>query len=67
VNEKQQLIAEMLEMQKQFSAYAKDHGLTPEELWAGEEGHPLEGYRERFWEKAERVIELAHEQRQSKP
>ena len=66
MNEKQKLIAEMLEMQKHFIKYEHEHGVTPEEYWAAEEGHPLENYRDRFMEKAKKVIDLAHEQKQSK-
>lgn len=67
VNEKQKLISEMLEMQRQFMKYEHEHGVTAEEYWAGEEGHQLANYRDRFMEKARKVVELAHEEKQSKP
>ena len=67
MSEKQKLISEMIEMQKQFIKYEHEHGVSPEEYWAADEGHPLENYRERFLEKAKRVVDLAHEQKESKP
>lgn len=66
MSDKRVLIEKMLEMQKQFIEYEQTHGVEPEEYWAGQEGHPLHQYREKYMEMAREVIDLAHEEKGSR-
>ncbi|MCY3769607.1 MAG: hypothetical protein OXG56_09620 [Gammaproteobacteria bacterium] len=65
MGEKQILIAEMLEMQRKFIEHEREHGLDQEEYWLDNEGHPLYNYRKIYTEKANRLVELAHEDKGS--
>ncbi len=65
MGEKQKLIAEMLEMQRRFIEHERRHGVDQEEYWLGNEDHPLYNYREIYAEKANRLVELAHEDKGS--
>ncbi len=60
VKEKQDLINEMLEMQKQFIEYEHQNGVTGKDYWASTEGL-LANYRQEYMDKANRVVDLAHE------
>ncbi len=57
---KQEMIKEMLEMQKMFMEYEHENGVKPVEYYAAEEGHPLHGYAERYRDLAMKVMEIAH-------
>ena len=58
--EKSELIQQMLEMQKQFIALEHEKGITGKDYWASEEGL-LKGYRQKYMDMANRVIDIAHE------
>jgi len=60
IKEKQGLIDQMLDMQRQFVEYEHANGLTGKDYWASEEGL-LAGYRQKYEEMANRVVDLAHE------
>ncbi len=66
MNEKQDIIRQMLEMQKKFIDYEHDNGVNPEEYFNPTDGHALEGYRQQYQALANRLIELAHEEKGSK-
>jgi hypothetical protein len=66
MNEKQQLIKDMLEMQKNFIAQEHATGIGSEEYYNPKEGTTLEGYQAKYNEMANRLIELAHEEKGSK-
>ena len=66
MSEKRKMIEEMLEMQRQFIDYEQTHGVDPVEYWAGEEGSPLYGYKDKYAELANKVLDMAHEEKGSR-
>jgi len=66
MSEKAKLIAEMIEMQKTFTAYEQKNGVDSSEIYAAEEGHPLFGYAAKYEELANKVDAMAHEDKGSK-
>ena len=66
MSEKRKLIEQMLQMQKEFIAFEQDHGVEPEDYWAGQEGHPLYQYRDRYMDMARKVVDLAHDEKGSR-
>jgi hypothetical protein len=60
IEEKKDLIEQMLEMQRQFIEYEHANGITGKDYWASEDGL-LADYREKYRDMAMRVVELAHE------
>lgn len=65
MSEKQELIKQMLEMQKKFMEYEHANGVDPQDYFVAPEGHPLHNYRQDYAEKALRVMEIAHGERGS--
>ena len=65
MSEKAKLNAEMLEMQKMFQDYESKNGVDASEYFAAEEGHPLFGYADKYQELANKVDEMAHEDKGS--
>jgi hypothetical protein len=59
---KQEMIKEMLEMQKKFSAYEQANGVDPEEYFTPKSGSEFDGYRAKYQELANKVIDIAHEE-----
>ncbi|MCB1784727.1 MAG: hypothetical protein H6953_06195 [Chromatiaceae bacterium] len=57
--EKATLIAEMLEMQKQFIDIEHKNGISGKDYYYSQEGL-LKDYREVYMQKAMRVVELSH-------
>ncbi len=66
MGEKQKLIAELLEMQRRFIEHERRHGLDQEGYWIGDQDHPLYNYQAVYTEKANRLVELAHEDKGSR-
>ncbi|MEA3292430.1 MAG: hypothetical protein U9Q71_09055 [Pseudomonadota bacterium] len=64
MSEKQELIDQMMEMQKKFIAYEHKNGVSPEEYFT-ETGGELDGYREKYMELTEKLIDMAHEEKGS--
>ena len=60
IEEKQNLINQMLEMQKQFIDYEHENGLSGTAYWASQDGL-LVDYRQKYMDMANRVVDLAHE------
>jgi hypothetical protein len=58
--EKAKLIAEMLELQKQFIDIEHENGISGKEYYYSQDGL-LKDYREVYSEKAMRVVELSHQ------
>jgi hypothetical protein len=58
--EKNSLIAEMLELQKQFIDREHDGGISGKDYYYSQEGL-LKDYRQKYMEKAMRVVELSHQ------
>jgi hypothetical protein len=65
MSEKQELIKEMLEMQKKFIAYEHQHGVSQEEYFVAGEGHELHNYRQRYNELAIKLVDMAHAEKGS--
>ena len=65
MSDKQELIKEMLEMQKHFIAYEHEHGVSQQEYFAAAEGHELHNYRQRYNELAMKLVDMAHEDKGS--
>lgn len=57
--EKSALIAEMLEMQKQFIDIEHQNGISGKDYYYSQDGL-LKDYREIYMQKAMRVVELSH-------
>ena len=62
MSSKQELIKEMLEMQKKFTAYEQANGVDPKDYFSPESGHELDGYRQKYMEMAMKVVDMAHEE-----
>jgi hypothetical protein len=62
MSSKQELIKEMLEMQKKFTAYEQANGVDPQEYFTPEAGSELDGYRQKYMEIAMKVVDMAHEE-----
>ena len=58
--EKEKLIAEMLELQSKFIEREHNGGISGKDYWASDE-ELLKDYRQKYMEKAMRVVELSHQ------
>lgn len=63
--DKKAMIAELIAMQKKFIEYEREHGVKMKDYYAPEPGHPLEGYKEEFNEKAMELVDVAHKEKGS--
>ncbi len=61
MSERQELIKKMIEMQKTFQEYEREHGVNQVEYYNPPEGHPLYGYAQEYRDIAMKVIDLAHQ------
>jgi len=66
MSDKRKLIEEMLEMQRQFIDFEQTHGVDPGDYWAGNEGHPLFGYKDKYEKLATEVVDMAHQEKESR-
>ena len=62
MSSKQEMIKEMLEMKKKISAYEQANGVDPAEYFTPEAGSELDGYRAKYQELANKVVDMAHEE-----
>ena len=62
MSSKQELIKEMLEMQRKFTSYEQANGVDPEEYFTPEPGSELDGYRAKYQELANKVVDMAHKE-----
>ena len=60
-------IQELIEMQKKFIAYEQENGVNFKDYFTPEAGHPLDGYRQEYMDKAMELVDLAHEDKGSQP
>lgn len=65
MSEKAKLIKEMLEMQKKFRAYEHKKGVDASEYFTPGKGDELDGYRQKYQQLANKVIDIAHEDKGS--
>jgi hypothetical protein len=59
-------VKELIEMQKKFIAYEQKNGLDPKDYYMPDEGHELNGYKEKFNDLAMDLVEKAHADKGSK-
>lgn len=55
-------IKEMLELQKKFIAKEHKDGVSQEEYYTPEAGSVMDGYRQRYQELANEVVDMAHKE-----
>ncbi len=55
-------IKEMIEMQKKFTAIEQKSGVSQEEYYTPESGSKLDGYRQKFQDLANEVVDMAHKE-----
>ena len=55
-------IKEMLEMQKKFMAKEHESGVSQKEYYTPEDDSVLDGYRQKFQDLANEVVDLAHKE-----
>ena len=65
MSEKQKIIQELIEMQKQFIAKEQAGGIEPEEYYNPDEGADLDGYQAKYNELANKLVDMAHEEKGS--
>ena len=65
IKEKNELITQMLEMQKKFVGLEHAQGIDPGEYYNPPSGSPLETYVAEYNELAKKVNKLAHEIKES--
>ncbi len=65
MSDKQELIKQMLEMQKKFIDYEHKHGVSQQEYFAAGDSHELHNYRQQYNEMAIKLVDMAHEEKGS--
>ena len=66
MTEKQQIIKRLLEMQKRFIAHEHAEGFSPDAYYHPQDGDPLAGYRDEYDALANKLIDIAHQEKGSK-
>ena len=66
MSEKQKIIKEMLEMQKKFIAREHQGGIEVEEYYSEDSESLLSGYQEKYNELANKLANMAHEEKGSR-
>jgi len=62
MSSKAEMIKEMLEMQKKFSSLEQANGIDPQDYFTPAAGSELDGYRAKYQELANKVVDMAHEE-----
>ena len=65
MGEKQDIIKKLIDMQKVFIKYEQDNGVAMKDYFIAEEGHPLQGYRQEYMDLANKLVDIAHEEKGS--
>jgi len=65
MSDKQELIKQMLEMQKKFIDYEHKHGVSQQEYFAPGKGDELYNYRQQYSELAAKLMDTAHAEKGS--
>ena len=66
MSEKQKIIQQLLEMQKQFIANEHAQEFSPDAYYNPQDGDPLAGYRDKYDALAKKLADIAHEEKGSK-
>lgn len=62
MSDKQEMIKQLLEMQRKFIAYEHENGVEMKDYFTPESGHPLDGYRQQYNDLAVKLVDAAHEE-----
>lgn len=65
MSDKAAKIQELIDMQKKFIAYEQENGVNFKDYFTPDAGHPLEGYRQSYMDKAMELVDIAHEEKGS--
>ncbi len=65
MSDKAAKIQELIAMQKQFIAYEQEHGVNFKDYFTPEEGHELDGYRQKYRDMAMDLVDMAHAEKGS--
>ncbi len=60
MSSKAEKIKEMIAMQKSFIEYEHKNGVDPKDYFTPAAGHELDGYRDKYRDLANEVVDLAH-------
>lgn len=60
IKQKNDMIQEMLEMQKQFIQYEQENGISGKDYYYSQDGL-LKDYRQKYMDMAMKVVDLSHE------
>ncbi len=66
MSEKQEIIRKMIELQKKFIDFEHANGINPADYFHPAPGHMLDGYRQQYQELANRLVDIAHEEKGSR-
>ncbi len=66
MSDKQEIIQKLLEMQKKFIAREQAGGLDPQDYYDPDTGGDLEGYQASYTELANKLVDMAHEEKGSR-
>ncbi len=64
---KEELIKQMIDMQKKFTEYEHENGVEQVDYFTPKDGHPLNGYRQEFNDMAMKLVDIAHKEVGSTP
>jgi len=62
MSDKQEMIKQLLEMQRKFIEYEHENGVAMKDYFMPESGHPLDGYRQKYNDLAVKLVDVAHEE-----
>ncbi len=66
MSDKQEMIKQMLEMQRKFIEYEHKQGVTMEEYFTPTDDSQLKGYRQDYRDLAMKVVDAAHAEKGSR-
>ncbi len=65
MSDKQEMIKKLLELQKKFIEYDREHGVSMEEYFTPSGDSPLKGFREEYMDLAMQLVDTAHAEKGS--
>ena len=65
MSNKQEMIKQLLEMQRKFIEHDREHGVLMEEYFTPSDDSPLKGFRQKYMELAMKLVDAAHEEKGS--
>jgi hypothetical protein len=64
--EKQKLIQSLLEMQRKFIACEHENGINVRDYFNPDSDHPLAGYASEYRDKTNQLVDMAHQEKDSR-